>query len=42
MKKIWKKIVRILTFRWWAEWRNEAIESGAVSYEGQGRNKYGK
>lgn len=22
--------------------RREAIEAGAVSYEGQGRNKYGK
>lgn len=22
--------------------RKEAIEAGAVSYEGQGRNKYGK
>jgi hypothetical protein len=38
MKKLWNFIKSLLD----GSARREAIEGGAVSYEGQGRNKYGK
>ena len=40
MKKIIDFIVFLLTGK--GDFAKEAIEAGAISYEGQGRDKYGK
>ena len=37
-----KKILAFIKSLFDGSARKEAIEAGAVSYEGQGRNKYGK
>lgn len=39
MKKVIDFIVFMFTGK--GDFANEAIEAGVVSYEGQGRNKYG-
>jgi hypothetical protein len=40
MKKIWNCILLVFTGK--GDYANEAVEAGLVSYEGQGRDKYGK
>lgn len=40
MKKLFAKIKWILTAP--SRWKDEAINAGAVSFEGQGRDRYGR
>lgn len=40
MKKFFDFVLLLFTGK--GDFANEAIEAGVVSYEGQGRNKYGK
>lgn len=40
MKKFFNFVLFLLTGK--GDFANEAIEAGVISYEGQGRDKYGK
>lgn len=40
MKMFWNLILLIFAHR--GEWAEDAVKNGVVSYEGEGRNKYGK
>ena len=40
MKKFFDFVLFLLMGK--GDFANEAIEAGVISYEGQGRNKYGK
>lgn len=42
MKKVIKKIWYIISFQWFVDAMNEAVDAGVCDFSGEGRDKYGK